>query len=162
MKQRRTGSLLISSLFFTILQPGLVSGLFPYLILGSRVKEILQNDFTLPQYFGSIIFFAGLIIMLECIVRFALEGRGTLSPADPTQILVVKGLYRYSRNPMYLGVVSMLIGEAVFFEAGRFWYYVVGIALAFNLFILLVEEPRLKRDFGAEYEEYCRKVRRWL
>ena len=155
-------SLLLRNLFFTILQPGLVAGLFPYLILGERVKQIFSEYFGLSQYFGSIIFFIGLIIMIKTILQFAFEGKGTLSPADPTKKLVVKGLYKYSRNPMYIGVMSMLIGEAIFFEAGRFWFYVAGIGLAFNLFILLVEEPRLKRDFGEEYMQYCNKVRRWV
>ena len=155
-------SLLLRNLFFTILQPGLVAGLFPYLILGGRVKQIFSEYFGLPQYFGSIIFFIGLIIMIKTILQFAFEGKGTLSPADPTKKLVVKGLYKYSRNPMYIGVMAMLIGEAIFFEAGRFWFYVMFVGLAFNLFILLVEEPRLKKDFGQEYEMYRSKVRRWL
>ena len=155
-------SLLFRNLFFTILQPGLVAGLIPYFLLGDRVKYVFQSEFGLPQYFGSLLFFIGLIIMIQCILQFAFEGKGTLSPADPTKKLVIKGLYQYSRNPMYIGVMMMLIGEAVFFEAGRFWFYVVGIGLVFNLFILLVEEPRLKRDFGDEYATYCRKVRRWI
>jgi len=162
MQNRKTVSLLLSSLFFTILQPGLVAGLIPFWILGSQVRKVLKDSFEIQQYFGLILFIVGFIILIDCIVRFALEGRGTLSPADPTKKLVVKGLYRYSRNPMYVGVVSMLIGEAIFFEGGRFWYYVAAITIAFNLFILLVEEPRLKRDFGAEYDLYCEKVRRWI
>jgi len=162
MKHRRTGSLLISSLFFTILQPGLVAGLIPYWILGSRVREVVTSSYGMGQYWGMLLFFIGLFILIECIFRFAFEGRGTLSPADPTKRLVGKGLYKFSRNPMYVGVTSMLIGEALFFEAGQFWYYVIGIALIFNLFILWVEEPRLKRDFGEEYNQYCRQVRRWL
>lgn len=155
-------SLLLRNLIFTILQPGLVAGLFPYLILGSRVKQIFSQYFGLPQYFGSIIFFIGLIIMIKTILQFALEGEGTLSPADPTRRLVVRGLYQYSRNPMYIGVMAMLIGEAVFFEGGGLWLYVLFVGIAFNIFILLVEEPRLKRDFGEEYEQYKQKVRRWL
>ena len=155
-------SLLLRNLFFTILQPGLVAGVFPYLILGERVKHIFHEYFGLPQYFGSIIFFIGLIIMIKTILQFAFEGKGTLSPADPTKKLVVKGLYQYSRNPMYIGVMAMLIGEAIFFEAGRFWFYVLFIGVAFNLFIFFVEEPRLKRDFGEEYLKYCQQVRRWF
>ncbi|HEX5111683.1 MAG TPA: isoprenylcysteine carboxylmethyltransferase family protein, partial [Saprospiraceae bacterium] len=154
--------LLLRNLIFTILQPGLVAGLFPYLILGSRVKQIFSQYFGLPQYFGSIIFFIGLIIMIKTILQFALEGEGTLSPADPTRRLVVRGLYQYSRNPMYIGVMAMLIGEAVFFEGGGLWLYLLFVGIAFNIFILLVEEPRLKRDFGEEYEQYKQKVRRWL
>lgn len=155
-------SLLLRNLIFTILQPGLVAGLFPYLILGSRVKQIFSQYFRLPQYFGSIIFFIGLIIMIKTILQFAFEGEGTLSPADPTRRLVVRGLYQYSRNPMYIGVMAMLIGEAVFFEGGGLWLYVLFVGIAFNIFILLVEEPRLKRDFEEEYEQYKQKVRRWL
>lgn len=155
-------SLFFRNFFFTLLQPGMVAGLFPYLILREKVKPTLDELFGLPQYFGSIIFFFGLIIMIKTIVQFALEGKGTLSPADPTKKLVIKGLYRFSRNPMYIGVMAMLIGEAIFFEAGIFWLYVIFIGLAFNLFILFVEEPRLKRDFGEEYENYKAHVRRWI
>ena len=155
-------SLILRNLFFTILQPGLVAGLIPYWILGTQVTKVLEATFGIQQYFGLILFIVGFLIMIDCILRFAIEGRGTLLPADPTKKLVIRGLYQYSRNPMYVGVVSMLVGEAIFFEGGRFWFYVAGIALVFNLFILLVEEPRLKRDFGTEYELYCRKVKRWL
>ena len=100
--------------------------------------------------------------MLECIFRFAVEGRGTLSPADPTKKLVIRGLYRFSRNPMYIGVMMILIGEAIFFQSKNLWIYLLFIFLAFNLFVLLVEEPRFRKDFGKDYYKYCKEVRRWF
>lgn len=148
--------------FFTLLQPGVVAGLIPYYLLRGAIDPIIKKPFGLEQLGGAFIFVVGFIIMIDCILRFAYQGKGTLSPADPTRELVVKGLYQYSRNPMYIGVMLILAGEAIFFEQGRFWFYVIGVALLFNLFIIFVEEPRLKRDFGAAYEAYRKKVRRWV
>jgi protein-S-isoprenylcysteine O-methyltransferase Ste14 len=142
--------------------PGLVAGLIPYWILGKRINKISDRPVQIYQYFGILIFLTGLVIMLHCIARFAVEGRGTLSPADPTKKLVIKGLYKFSRNPMYVGVLLILIGEATFFKANNLWGYSLVIFLAFNLFVLLVEEPRLRKDFGEDYRKYCEEVRRWL
>ena len=100
--------------------------------------------------------------LLWCIWNFFAAGRGTISPVDPPKHLVVRGLYRYVRNPMYVAVVTILIGEGIFFisipvliEAGIF------IILA-NLFVRFYEEPALRRKFGASYEEYLRTVGRWI
>ena len=155
-------SLFFRNLFFTILQPGLVAGLFPYLILGKSFQKPFAQPFQLPQYLGAILFIFGLVIMLNCIIRFAIEGRGTLSPVDPTKKLVVKGLYKFSRNPMYIGVMIILVGEIIFFSSYNLGVYTLFILLAFSLFIILIEEPRLRRDFGNDYHEYCKRVRRWL
>jgi protein-S-isoprenylcysteine O-methyltransferase Ste14 len=155
-------SLFLRNLFFTILQPGLVAGLIPYWILGRKAMSVPIQPQKFHQYLGVMIFIVGLGIMLSCIVNFAIKGRGTLSPADPTKHLVVAGLYKYSRNPMYLGVIMMLIGEAVFFQSSALWIYLVVVFIGFHLFILMHEEPRLKKDFEAEYKEYCKKVRRWI
>ena len=155
-------SLLLRNLFFTIIHPGLVVGLFPYWILGDKMNIQFSQPLQFYQYFGIALFLIGLVIMFACIIRFAVEGRGTLSPADPTKKLVIKGLYKYSRNPMYVGVMLMLIGEAVCFGSYNLWIYSVFIFLAFNLFIILVEEPRLRKDFGEEYDQYCKKTGRWM
>ncbi len=87
----------------------------------------------------------GIIITLLCIIRFATEGRGTLSPADPTRELVIAGLYKYSRNPMYIGVMSILAGECLLIPATALIVYSAFVFLAFNLFIIFYEEPRLKK-----------------
>ncbi|HEV8080565.1 MAG TPA: isoprenylcysteine carboxylmethyltransferase family protein [Chitinophagaceae bacterium] len=155
-------SLLLRNLFFTIVQPGLVAGLIPFWILGTKAKNLFTNHFGLYQYAGVIVFIIGLIVMLHCILNFAIKGRGTLSPADPTKQLVITGLYKYSRNPMYVGVMLILIGEAIYFQSINLWIYLLVIFIAFNIFILLHEEPRLRRDFGEEYTTYCKKVRRWI
>lgn len=155
-------SLFLRNLFFTILQPGLVAGLIPYLILGVDIKAAFIQPSHYNHYLGTIFFILGFTIMLSCIIGFAVKGYGTLSPADPTRRLVRSGLYKLSRNPMYLGVIMLLIGEAIFFQSIYLWLYSILIFLAFHFFILFSEEPRLRKDFGEEYGEYCNKVRRWF
>lgn len=156
-------SLFFRNLFFTILQPGIVVGLIPFLIVNGKEKEIFDQPWKFHHYSGAMIFSIGFVIMIICIINFAVQGRGTLSPADPTKKLVVAGLYRFSRNPMYVGVTMILIGEAIFFQSILLlWVYSLVVFVAFNLFIILVEEPRLRKDFGKEYNEYCKKVRRWI
>jgi len=156
-------SLLLRNLFFTILQPGLIAGrLIPYWILGDNLNRTFVQPLQFYHYLGAIVFVIGLVILLNCIISFAVKGGGTLSPVDPTKLLVISGLYRFSRNPMYVGVTMILIGEAIFFQSVNLWIYLLFIFIAFNLFILLHEEPRLRKDFGEEYNQYCQKVRRWI
>lgn len=159
-QQESTASLLLRNLIFTVLQPGLVVGVVPYYILGGELP--LSKPWQFHTYGAFIVIVIGLIIMLRCIVQFASEGKGTLSPIDPTKRLVVRGLYRYSRNPMYVGVMMILVGEAIVTASPSLWIYLSIIFLAFNLFIMLHEEPRLRKDFGDDYLRYCEKVRRWL
>jgi protein-S-isoprenylcysteine O-methyltransferase Ste14 len=155
-------SLFFRNLFFTILNPGLAAGLIPYLILGDKTKLLFAEPLQFHHGLGMLVFSTGMIILLACIFKFAVDGRGTLSPADPTKRLVIKGLYTFSRNPMYLGVLIILAGEAIYFQSFGMGVYLLILFLVFNLFIILVEEPRLTDDFKEEYVEYCQKVRRWL
>lgn len=155
-------SLFIRNLFFTVVQPGIVAGLIPLWITGASINTIFDEVWQLHQYMGAMVFLVGLVIMLWCIISFAVKGRGTLSPLDPTKQLVVSGLYRYSRNPMYVGVMLILIGEAIYFQSVELWVYSLLVFIAFNIFARVVEEPRLRKDFGAEYDLYCQKVRRWI
>lgn len=155
-------SLVIRNFIFTLLQPGVVAGLVPWYLAKVNFREALNASFQLHHYGGAFLFFMGLAVLLHCIFRFIIEGRGTISPADPTTRLVVKGLYRFSRNPMYVGVMLILTGEAVFARSATLWMYSGIIFLAFHLFILFVEEPRLRKDFGEAYDAYCRQVRRWV
>ena len=134
----------------------------PYWIVRGKVKNIFDQPLQWYQYTGAIVFIIGLVVMLTCIISFAVKGRGTLSPADPTKHLVVTGLYKFSRNPMYIGVTLILIGEAIFFQSTALWKYLIFVFIAFNAFILLHEEPRLRRDFGEAYIKYCQRVRRWI
>jgi protein-S-isoprenylcysteine O-methyltransferase Ste14 len=155
-------SLVFRNLFFTILQPGVVAGLLPYWILGSQFSETFKNSISFFQYIAIFIFTAGIAILFYCIGLFVVKGKGTLSPADPTKKLVVSGLYKFSRNPMYIGVILMLMGEAIFFSSSSLWIYSAIVFIAFHLFIIFHEEPRLNRVFGTEYHQYQKTVRRWL
>ncbi len=161
-KDPRPGSLFLRNAIFTILQPGVVAGLIPYLIAGDNVHHKTSFGLSGIDYLALAMFFTGIVITLHCIFRFAVEGKGTLSPADPTRKLVVSGLYKFSRNPMYVGVSLMLAGESIFLGSTSLWIYTAIVISAFNLFVIFYEEPRLKKAFGSEYEGYRKLVRRWL
>jgi protein-S-isoprenylcysteine O-methyltransferase Ste14 len=161
-KVKKMASLFLRNLFFTILQPGIVAGLIPFFILRGRMENIFYQPREFHHAIGMIVFVIGFIIMLACIISFAINGRGTLSPADPTKKLVVVGLYKFSRNPMYVGVTMMLLGEVIFFYSSPLLIYSLWVFTVFNVFIIFVEEPRLRKDFKDEYNKYCEKVKRWV
>ena len=140
----------------------MVAGFVPYWLANEEWHGLLSQDLTSQTLIGLSLIIIGAGITLYCIYKFATEGKGTLSPADPTKRLVVKGLYRYSRNPMYIGVMLMLVGESTASRSATLWIYSLCVFTMFYLFILLFEEPRLKKDFGDEYDAYCKKVARWL
>ena len=125
-------SLLLRNLFFTIVHPGLVAGLIPHWILGNKAVNLFVKPLHSQQYLATLLFITGLVVLFNCIIRFAIEGRGTLSPADPTKRLVITGLYTHSRNPMYLGVMIILISEAIFFQSVDLWVYLLTVFLFFN------------------------------
>jgi protein-S-isoprenylcysteine O-methyltransferase Ste14 len=93
---------------------------------------------------------------------FAAFGRGTPAPFDPPRKLVVRGLYRYTRNPMYLGILTLLAGWALIFQTPQLTIYAFCLGIGFQLFIIFYEERSLGRQFGAEYHVYCSRVGRWL
>ena len=153
--------LLLRSIFFTFLLPGTVTVLIPYWIISSSGTGAFSSH-PLFRYFGLPLIVIGAAGLLWCIWEFFSEGRGTLAPVDPPRHLVVRGLYRYVRNPMYVSVVTILIGEAILFlstrvliEAGVF----SGLAY---LFVVFYEEPVLRRQFGESYERYTHRVGRWI
>ena len=155
-------SLALRNFFFVVLQPGFVAGFVPYMILKKNFNSGVFQSLLWFHVVGLFIFLAGLCIMIHCVVRFAMDGLGTLSPADPTRRLVVSGLYKYSRNPMYVGVLLLLMGEIVFTQSWYLCFYSIGVFVLFHTFIIFREEPRLKKDFGQDYEVYKKKVRRWI
>jgi protein-S-isoprenylcysteine O-methyltransferase Ste14 len=159
---KQTLSLLLRNLFYAIVQPGLVVVFIPWFLLHYGDYEPVSLPLSFWRYAGLAVFCLGAVVLLDCILRFALQGGGTLSPIDPTKKLVTAGFYRYSRNPMYLAVIAMLAGEAIFFHSGMLWAYLAVMFVLFNTFIHLVEEPRLRREFGEAYAEYCDKVGRWV
>lgn len=155
-------SLLIRNLIFTLLQPGFAVGIIPIAIRTLTGGEITPSVWEWNHYAGAALMIFGFTIAAVCIVRFAYEGRGTLSPLDPTKRLVVRGFYQYSRNPMYIGMMLIIIDEVMYWRSWPVGIYAVVLFIGFNLFIILHEEPRLKREFPAEYEQYMSRVRRWI
>jgi protein-S-isoprenylcysteine O-methyltransferase Ste14 len=111
---------------------------------------------------GLLLMAAGLWLMAQTVRLLIVEGRGTLAPWDPTRRLVVRGIYRYVRNPMISGVIAIALGEAAVFASGALLAWAALVALVNALYIPLLEEPGLVQRFGAEYETYRRNVPRWL
>ncbi|HLF65277.1 MAG TPA: isoprenylcysteine carboxylmethyltransferase family protein [Saprospiraceae bacterium] len=152
-------SLFLRHLLWTTLCPGTVTILIPLFIL-PRNQVIDQMGWH--QWGGIVLIGIGAGILLSCIYMFGKFGKGTLSPFDPARHLVIKGLYKYVRNPMYVGVMIILSGEAIFFWSRTFLIYAVIVFILFNVFIILYEEPYLKKEFGEQYDRYCKHVGRWL
>ncbi len=138
-----------------------MAGLIPWQISRWRLAP-LPLGFLPLRIVGGLLIAAGLPVLLDSFARFALQGLGTPAPVAPTQHLVVTGLYRYVRNPMYVAVTSLIFGQALLFGNFRVLEYGLVVWLAFHLFVLLYEEPTLRRTFGPEYETFCGNVPRWL
>jgi protein-S-isoprenylcysteine O-methyltransferase Ste14 len=110
---------------------------------------------------GVALIAVGLLCLVECFARFALKGRGTPAPVAPTETLVVSGLYRYVRNPMYLAVLSLIGGQALLLGSVGLLAYGAGAWLVVHVFVVAYEEPTLERQFGRHYAAYRAAVRRW-
>ncbi len=152
--------LAVRSLIWTGLLPGVQAGYLPWRFFGLReAHPQLGNPVDL---LGLALMFAGTALLAACIVEFARSGHGTLSPADPPKELVVQGLYRFVRNPMYLGVITILIGECLVTRSWSMLEFTGAWIVVVNLFIVGYEEPTLRREFGAPYERYVREVGRWM
>lgn len=151
---------LLQTLLFTIIVPGTVAGLIPYLI--QRNYDALSLNLDLGRYLGILAIILGIIVYLAAAGAFALIGRGTPAPTHPTEKLVIEGLHRYVRNPMYLGVLNMLLGDALWFRSGLILIYTAFFFAVFNTFVLLYEEPALRRTYGDEYVRYCESTPRWI
>ncbi len=138
---------------------------FVLIFLPARILSwsgmVRPSAFEAPQILGAVIGCAGAAVALWCVFTFALIGKGTPAPFDPPRRLVVRGPYRYVRNPMYIGAALALAGAALFYQSLPLLGYVVLFLLVTHLFVLTYEEPTLRRSFGPEYEAYCRRVRRW-
>ena len=157
----RKVSSVIGSTAFLLLAPGTVAGLLPWWIAGWRLAPPM-GGMGWVRWFGVALIAVGVPLLLDSFARFALQGRGTPAPVLPTEHLVVTGLYRYVRNPMYVGVVTMVLGQGLVIGSLPVLGYGALLGLTFHLFILAYEEPKLRRSFGAEYDRYCRNVSRWI
>lgn len=145
--------LLRSVLSFAAL-PGLVAYVVPLVLLRPRGQP--------PRLSGVVIAIFGTGVLLACVRAFHVRGRGTLAPWDPPQRLVRTGLYRYSRNPMYVGVLLVLLGWATAWQVRALWIYFGAMCIIFHLRVVLGEEPWLSAAHGDEWARYRRMVPRWI
>jgi protein-S-isoprenylcysteine O-methyltransferase Ste14 len=153
------GALLGSFLFF-VLAPGTVAGYIPYRITHWRFEPPLAGIVWLRAA-GAVVLVGGVAVLIDSFLRFALEGRGTPAPVVPPDQLVVTGLYRYVRNPMYVALLCIIFGQALFFGSTALMVYSIILWSMFHLFVRLYEEPALRNRFGRSYETYYANVRRW-
>jgi protein-S-isoprenylcysteine O-methyltransferase Ste14 len=152
-------SAIVSILFTVFGGPGFVLVYFPFWITRFRVPA---GEAHWQQLIAAALIVAGLAPLFASIWRFIFEGRGTLMPAVPTERLVVSGLYRYVRNPMYVGVVTSLWGETILFATSDTMKYTLTVWLLIELFIVFYEEPTLARRHPEDYPRYKQHVPRWL
>ena len=152
--------LALRSTFWALALPGVFGVFIPWRYFG--LAQVSLDTGNPVHLLGLAVVITGAILLTICIVEFARVGRGTLSPLDPPTRLVVRGLYRYVRNPMYLSVTLIVFGEVLLTRStGLLAYWVVWF-LTVNLFVMGYEEPTLREQFGGDYEEYSRTVGRWL
>jgi protein-S-isoprenylcysteine O-methyltransferase Ste14 len=148
------------TLAFTLIVPGTVLVLIP---VGLLVTGIGPPRHVGPfRWVGLLPLGSGLIIILWCFADFVRRGRGTPAPYDPPRELVVAGIYRFVRNPQYVGVLLVAIGEALLAEAVILLGYAAFLVVGYHLFVRHYEEPTLSRLFGQEYTQYREAVPRWL
>jgi protein-S-isoprenylcysteine O-methyltransferase Ste14 len=151
---------LVGSLLFLVLMPGTVVGLVPYWLTRWRVEEPFLGV-PILRVAGVLMVLAGLGSLIDSFARFVFVGLGTPAPIAPPTRLVVSGQYRHVRNPMYVAILAIVIGQGLVLGSGALLGYAALLWLLFHLFVVLHEEPRLASRFGAPYEVYRRSVRRW-
>ena len=149
--------LFLKNLLFTLVVPGTVAVYVPLLMAQNRPSP------SGPLFAIALAVLAlGGAIYAWCVWDFAAFGRGTPAALDAPKRLVVRGLYRYTRNPMYVGVLTVILGWAVLFQTAALVLYALIVGACFHLFIVLYEERHLQKEFGGEYDDYRSRVGRWL
>lgn len=149
----------IGSALFLVVAPGIVTGLVPWIITGWQQGAHRPAALVL---IGAIVTAVGCLVLLTAFGRFALEGRGTPAPQAPTQTLVISGPYRHVRNPMYLALQAIIVGQTLLLDRPILLVYAAGVAAATFAFVKVYEEPALARRYGEQYEQYRRSVPGWL
>lgn len=157
---RHVIAILLKDLLFTILLPGTIAGWGPYWILTAGGRALGPTDGFVML--GWVVLTLGIATYVWCVWEFATRGRGTPAPIDPPRHLVIRGPYRFVRNPMYWGVIGVIAGWALLHASLSVAGYGVAVSAGFALFVFLVEEPMLERAFGPEYAAYRERVPRWL
>ncbi len=150
----------LKTLMFTILVPGTILGLVPWLLLHWSGEAVMPSSSI--WLIGLLPFLGGAVLYIWCAGAFTFIGKGTPAPIDAPVFLVREGPYRWLRNPMYIGVLSVLGGEAILFHSLSLLVLMLLAGTAVHLFVVFYEEPYLTRQFGESYEAYLRTVPRWL
>ena len=153
-----TVSAIAKTLIFTVFVPGTVAGYVPSLLRGHAAPVAGAEEWMAL----AIVAIGIAIYLYTAFWGFALVGGGTPAPIAPTEILVVKGLHRFGRNPMYIGVALAIGGQALLFRSLHIAIYMVCMLLTAHLFVVFYEEPTLRKQFGEEYERYRATVPRWI
>ena len=148
------------ALLWAVILPGIVAFYVPWRYFG--LASLTINAGEPVQLLGLLMLIPGAVLLMLCIYEFARWGRGTLSPLDPPRVLVVRGLYRWVRNPMYLSVALIVFGEVLLARSTALLVYWAMWFLAVNIFVIAYEEPALARQFGPSYEAYVKTVGRWI
>jgi protein-S-isoprenylcysteine O-methyltransferase Ste14 len=151
----------LGSAVFLVAVPGVVAGLLPWWITHWELRPPFFG-LELTRAVGAVLIVAGVPGLVGSFAHFALEGLGTPAPIAPPQHLVVTGLYRYVRNPMYVAVAAIILGQGLVLADERLIVYAALFWLAVHLFVVTYEEPTLQQTFGAEYEAYRANVPRWI
>ena len=152
---------IFGSILFLLVAPGIVAGLIPWTISGGRPAAALLGVEPL-RWFGAVLLALGAILLVETFSRFALQGLGTPAPIAPTKTLVVTGSYRFVRNPMYVAVVSLIVGQALLLGSLGTLIWGAVVWLAVHAFVIAYEEPTLSSTYGEQYDRYRANVRRWI
>jgi protein-S-isoprenylcysteine O-methyltransferase Ste14 len=152
---------IIGSIVFLFVAPGIVAGVIPWAISGYQLEPPLLG-FEPLRWIGVALLILGAILLIETFSRFALQGLGTPAPIAPTKTLVVTGSYRFVRNPMYVAVVSLILGQALWFGSVGTLIWGVVVWLTVHAFVLAYEEPTLSSIYGVQYDRYRANVRRWI
>jgi protein-S-isoprenylcysteine O-methyltransferase Ste14 len=147
----------LRALSFVVAVQLTVIGVIPWLLAG--VGPRVPMSFW--HLIGIVPLATGGLALLWCNWVFVVQGRGTAAPYDPPLALVAQGLYRYVRNPMYVSAVLIVLGTGLWTGAASLFGYALLLALSYHLFVRYYEEPRLQREFGASYADYCAGVPRW-
>lgn len=151
----------VGSAIWFVLAPGVVAGLVPWLLTRWEIREAVGYGPHL-RALGAVAALAGAGALLHAFTGFVVTARGTPAPAAPPERLVVTGLYRHVRNPMYLAVLAVVIGQAMIFAQVALLWYTAAVMPVFVIFVHAVEEPALRWSFGSTYDEYRQAVRPWL
>ena len=148
----------VGSLLFLVLAPGVVAGLVPWWLTSWKVA---RPPLAIAVV-GYVILATGVVVLLHAFARFVTEGVGTPAPVAPTRHLVIGGLYRYVRNPMYVAVAMTILGQAMVLGRPVLLLYALVFGVAVGSFVHFCEQPKLTRQFGAEYAAYRNAVPAWL